>query len=76
MEFWEDFKQGYYEFSGGPSFVSEVPPLPASVPDLPSSGSMIVKEDPQAETNQYYEPRSPRSNGYLESIFYPPKVSE
>ncbi|KAK7372697.1 hypothetical protein VNO80_06084 [Phaseolus coccineus] len=77
-EFLEDFMYGGdYECSGGPSSISELPPLPSSRDALPFEESMVVvREVPQAETNQHYIPRSPRSNGYLESIFYPPKVSQ
>ncbi|XP_028201062.1 transcription factor MYB65-like [Glycine soja] len=42
---------------------------------LPSFDDDLLRmgEDPPTQTHdQYYEPRSPRSNGYLESIFCPP----
>ncbi|CAJ1971207.1 unnamed protein product [Sphenostylis stenocarpa] len=38
--------------------------------------SLTVREALEGETNEYYVPRPPGSNGYLESIFYPPKVLE
>ncbi|WVY91048.1 hypothetical protein V8G54_036562, partial [Vigna mungo] len=70
-----DFAYDDYACLDGPFSTSELPPLP-SCHDITFEESMIVRENSQAETNQYYEPRSPRSNGYLESMFYPPKVSQ
>ncbi|XP_047169521.1 myb-related protein 315-like [Vigna umbellata] len=70
-----DFANDDYACLDGLSSTSELPPLP-SCHDLTFEESMIMRENSQAETNQYYVPRSPRSNGYLESIFYPPKVSQ
>ncbi|KOM33893.1 hypothetical protein LR48_Vigan02g004300 [Vigna angularis] len=55
---------------------AKLPPLPLSCDDLPFAESMSLRENSEAETNRYYEPRSPRSNGYLETMFYPPKVSQ
>jgi len=68
---------GNYEYSGDPSSISELPPLPSSLDALQFDEPMVVvRQVPEAVTNQHYIPQSPRSNGYLESIFYPPKVSQ
>jgi len=65
-----------YACSGGPSSVSALPPLPPSCDDLAFDESMILRDNSEFVTNPCYEPRSPRSNGYLESIFYLPKVPQ
>ncbi|TKY57098.1 Transcription factor GAMYB [Spatholobus suberectus] len=60
----------YIQFQGDssdPPSISELPPLP-SIDDT-------LKEDPPAEI-RYYEPVSPHSNGYLESMLNPPKILE
>ncbi|XP_061375016.1 transcription factor MYB102-like [Gastrolobium bilobum] len=69
------------------AMVSDLPPLPCrpASPILPSvvDGSLSrLIQDPDSITPTIYgemtqiEPVSPRSNGYLESILYPPKILE